>query len=61
MPRESYTFKKGQVVTLDDIYAIQGLAGGDWWDADSPNELEGSRGEIVTITRNIKITITWNP
>lgn len=47
---------------LDQIYYIQGLAGGDWWEktgADvSPYDPMGSdMGEEIIVTRTIKIVI----
>jgi hypothetical protein len=52
-----YVFAKGQKLHLDDIYTIQGLAGGNWWTADDPNKEGGDAGEIVTITENIVIKV----
>ena len=55
---ETYKFKKGQVLHLDDIYLIQGLADGKWWTASDPHDDEASdRGEIVTIVEDITIKI----
>lgn len=59
----TYKFKRGQRVSLDQIYTIQGLAGGDWWDkADDDGkpsrDYEFDLSEECIITRNIEITIT---
>lgn len=53
---ETYSFTKGEKVQLDDIYNIQALAGGNWWEReDGEDELS----ESLIITRTIKIKITW--
>lgn len=49
-----YTFKKGQVLHLDQIYPIQGLCNGDWYDQDVDGE---DAGELVIINRDIIIEI----
>lgn len=62
----TYKFKRGQLVSLDQIYTIQGLAGGDWWDKvddgisqrTKNRQLELDLSEECVITRNIEITIT---
>lgn len=56
---QTYEFKRGQKLSLDDIYFVQGLAGGDWWDAPDPlDRPDGKdRSEEVTIKRSIRITI----
>jgi hypothetical protein len=53
-----YRFTEGQQVHLDEIYAIQGL-GDDVDGVDSWWEPNNEAGETVTITRNIKITVTF--
>jgi hypothetical protein len=63
MPRkrtvETHEFRKGQKLTLDEIYNIQGLAGGNWWTAPDPAD-GAANEEEVTITRDITIRIeTW--
>ena len=61
MNKETHIFKKGQIETLDGIYEIQALAGGDWWkyhhldNAEYPDEAS----DTVKITKNITITISW--
>jgi hypothetical protein len=55
---ETHRFTKGQKLRLDDIYAISGLAGGKWWTAADPFDDGGDRGETVTITEDITITIS---
>lgn len=52
--KEVYTFKKGQVLHLDQIYLIQGLCDGDWYDQDIDGE---DAGESVIINRDITIEI----
>jgi hypothetical protein len=54
---EIYKFKKGQKLHLDDIYMIQGLAGGKWWDAPDCASSDES-DEEVTILEDIEIQIT---
>lgn len=51
---EKYKFKKGQQLHLDEIYTVQGLAGGDWWDA------EEDAGDYVIVTRDVSIEIRWS-
>lgn len=58
--REIFRFKKGKITSLDQIYIIQGLGGGDWWektgnDVDDKKDID--LGEEVVITRNIEIEI----
>lgn len=55
---QTYKFKKGQELHLDQIYDIMGLAGGRWWTADDPHLEGGSGGEDVTILEDITIKIT---
>lgn len=60
--KETYKFKKGQVIVLDTIYAIQGLGGGDWWEKTGRDVDQGDRwgkdlGDEIIITRDIEITI----
>jgi len=53
--RKIYIYRKGEVRHLDDIYPVQGLDGGDWWD-----HCESERrfpGDMIIITRDIKISI----
>ena len=47
----TYKFKKGEVIQLDHIYEIQGLAGGDWWTRQDDMD------EELTVTRDIEIKI----
>ena len=49
------TFIKGQVLFLDDIYSVQGLGGGDWWDG---KDFEGDDNIIITRTIRIKVIVT---
>lgn len=51
---ETHKFKKGEWIRLDDIYFIQALAGGDWWEHD-----EDECGEDIVITRSVTIVIKW--
>lgn len=57
--KEVYTFTKGQQFTLDQIYTIQGLGGGDWWEKadDDMSAFERDMSESLICTRSIKITI----
>lgn len=48
---EIYKFKKGEKVHLDTIYHIQGLSGGQWWQA------EVEEGDDLIIQENIEIKI----
>ena len=50
--KKVYKFKAGQKLSLDDIYDIQGLGGGAWWE----HIADDMDGQIV-ITRDITITI----
>ena len=51
---ETHKFKKGEKLGLDNIYGIQGLCEGNWW------EFVGSAlEEKVIITRDITIQISW--
>lgn len=60
-----HTFKRGDRFTLDSIYAIQGLAGGDWWERtgedlhDYEREKNMDISEFLVCTRDITITIQW--
>lgn len=61
--KKVYKFKKGEIVSLDDIYVIQGLGHGDWWektgkDVDDSDPMGTDMGEEIIITKDIKITIT---
>jgi hypothetical protein len=52
---ETHKFRKGEKIHLDEIYAIQGLAGGQWWQReDGEDELS----DDLIITETITITIT---
>jgi hypothetical protein len=46
------SFKQGDRYHLDDIYMVQGLGDGDWWEP-----IEEEDGECVTIKKNITIEI----
>ena len=50
---ETRKFKKGELYHLDQIYIIDGLCGGDWW-----NPIDDS-GETIVILRDITIQINW--
>ena len=58
MTTETFKFKKGQKLHLDQIWDIMGLAGGNWWYADDPADPGGSAGEDVTIIEDITIKVT---
>lgn len=52
----TYKFRKGQKLHLDEIYDIQGLGHevvGKWWEPD-----DGNGGEEVTITKDVEFTVT---
>ena len=55
--QKTYRFLIGDDFTLDDIFEIQGLGGGDWWEKvpDAGNNLDLS--ENCRCIRNIKITV----
>jgi hypothetical protein len=61
---KTYTFKKGEKFSLDDIYEIQGLGGGDWWKNVGDDLQEHRRSidlemsESLVCTKTIKITVT---
>jgi hypothetical protein len=58
--REKYSFKAGQELYLDDIYSIQGLAGGDWWEhKEDEGDIYTVPGDVIIITRNVTISISW--
>lgn len=54
---ETFRFKKGQPIHLDDIYEIQGLAGGQWWQP-ADGEPEDSDRIVCVEDITIKITVT---
>lgn len=54
---EKHSFKKGQQMHLDEIYDIQGLADGDWWDFEGEVGIFGPDDDIK-IVEDIEITIT---
>lgn len=61
--QKTHTFKAGDLFTLDDIYNIQSLAGGDWWERTGEDLPEGKReidldmSEFLRCTRDVRITI----
>ena len=57
--RDVYEFREGDRFTLDDIYAIQGLGGGDWWERTGEDTAARSSdlSEDLVCTRDIKIVI----
>lgn len=57
----TYKYKKGQEVHLDDIYDISGLAGGDWWaKIKEETQIKTDLSDDCRITRDIEIKITFN-
>jgi len=52
--RGIYKFKRGQEIRLDNIYDIQALAGGDWWEHTDAEGLS----ESIIITKDIEIIIS---
>ncbi len=62
--RVVHSFKKGQRLMLDDIYVIQGLDGGDWWQKTGTDVRESDNkefGEELVCTRTVTITIEARP
>ena len=55
--REIHKFQVGDRFTLDDIYIIQGLGSGDWWERTGEDTDASDLGEDLICTRNITITI----
>lgn len=56
-----HKFTKGQILQLDQIYNIQGLANGSWWEKTGNDVREFDNvdlGDEVIITKNITITIS---
>ncbi len=49
---ETYKYREGQQLHLDEIYEIQGLANGDWWDHDHDDS------DDIHVTRDVTIVIT---
>lgn len=57
---ETYQYKAGQRIHLDDIYDIMGLAGGRWWVRDNPDDDLCEKLRVVEdIT--IEIIVTRRP
>ena len=55
---EIFSFKEGQELNLDDIYNIQGLAGGDWWEHKKVTGLDiVCPGDDIIITCDVDIKI----
>ncbi|MEQ8504639.1 MAG: hypothetical protein RIB80_04885 [Rhodospirillales bacterium] len=52
---ETFKFKKGQRLHLDDIYFIQTLGGGDWW---QPAEGEREDSDNIVCVEDITIEIS---
>jgi len=50
--KKIYKFKVGRKLSLDAIYDIQGLAGGDWWE-----KIGDDLSDQIKIVRDITITI----
>lgn len=57
--KEVFTFKKGDQFTLDSIYNIQGLGGGDWWErtGEDTRPDDNDMSEDLVCVRDIKITV----
>ena len=61
--QRTYKFKKGEALSLDQIYDIQGFGGGDWWERtgeDLPSyakEHDIDLSETLICTRDIKIIV----
>ena len=55
--QKTYRFRQGDEFTLDAIYAIQGLGGGDWWEKVPDGGRDLDMSEVCRCTRDIKITV----
>jgi len=51
--KEVYKFKKGELLSLDSIYDVQGIGGNDWWEPE-----EGSEDSLI-VTRDHHFVITF--
>jgi hypothetical protein len=49
--KTNYSFCKGEKLHLDDIYMVQGLAGGKWWEPVT------DEGDDIVIVENVTIDI----
>ncbi len=55
--KNTYRYRQGDEFPLDEIYAIQGLGGGDWWEKISDGARDLDMSDICRCTRDIKITV----
>ena len=55
--RSTYKFRRGDEFTLDSIFDIQGLGGGNWWEKVPDGGKDLDMSENCRCTRDIKITI----
>jgi hypothetical protein len=55
--QHTYRFRKGEEFTLDAIFDIQGLGGGQWWEKIPDGGGDLDRSEFCRCTHDIKITI----
>ena len=49
-----YEYKRDDIISLDEIYIIQGLGEGNWWDFVDGDE----RSNLVVILTDIKISVS---
>lgn len=52
--KEMYVFKRGCLYGLDEIYVVQGLADGDWW-----QPYESDKSDTVICVSSVRIIITY--
>lgn len=52
---ETFTFKKGEKIHLDEICDIQGLGDGEWWEHE--NHDCGVPSDEIRILNDVKIKI----
>lgn len=55
--QKTYKFRQGEEFTLDAIFEIQGLGGGDWWEKVPDGGRDLDMSEACRCTRDIKITV----
>ena len=55
--QKTYRFRLGDKFTLDYIYDIQGLGGGDWWEKVDDGSGDIDLSEECRCIRDTKITV----
>lgn len=55
--QHTYRFKVGDEFTLDSIFHIQGLAGGNWWEKIPDGGADLDMSEFCRCTRDVKIIV----